>query len=232
MKNYGFTLIEIVVASVLAGLLILILGSAFRTLFRNQSVGDSKESATFPLMAAGEIIERVGRVSRQCKKMGPLGSGEFALECQVDLTRPATNTLTWVRFIRNGTTLEYQRSDDPGATPELFTGPITVIQTFPSVEDSQNGFVLCDSTDMTPVSGVIPCPLEPTEMSSVITNAASPIAEKARFIRYLLRGKGSLMKTTSGDTVVLTVNPVFQGAFFVRNTPLCAPNSNSPCFSW
>jgi prepilin-type N-terminal cleavage/methylation domain-containing protein len=207
VNSRGLSLLEVVVALSLLGLVVYLAGRGAGTLGSGQETARATEASDFQLLSAVSLIQKVGRVSRICNKaILPTGA---SLRCQIDLSKTNSGVLSWVRFSLVGTLLQYQRDDQGDGT---FSGPITVLSSFPNV----GGFRICNDADMAlPAT----CPLEPTEMNRVHT--ANLGGKPGRFYRFQVAGAQAPNQGRA----------FFQGAFFVRNptTPWAPPNS---FYSW
>ena len=69
MRKDGFNLIELIMAALLGGIVIVGITYGFRSLQKTRNTASTKQQTHYPLMQAGELIEKVGRVSRQCQKV-------------------------------------------------------------------------------------------------------------------------------------------------------------------
>lgn len=195
----GFTLIEILLTLLIVGMVSAGAIMGLMSMNKFNRVAGARESQQLDLLSIGAFIQRLARSSQSCSKVA-LG-GEMGLECLVDLNIPATGVLTRVRFIRNGTQLEYQKATTLAG---LFT-VAQVLQTYPNI----SGFLVCADNDMD-LALAGNCPLLPPKLSQkAVDYALTAPTKNNRFFRFAISASRSDGKATTENS--------YQGALFVRN---------------
>ncbi len=202
-NSRGFSLLEILITSVLMALVIGLVTFSFKSLMKTSDSTQNRAAVGANLTMTLRFIQKVGRASQLCRKASV--GGLDALDCDVDFSRPSDGTLEWIRFVVVGTNLEFQK--DPNNDGN-FTATRTTLQ-YPGVSE----FTVCDDTNFSAST----CDIEPTSISAFHTTYLLP-GKANRFFRFRIK---SIPISIEGQSSLVAVAQ--QGAFYRRNPTPFAP---------
>lgn len=229
MNRRGATLIEVLVTTAIAGIVVTMIGYALYSMIVLKENLFGKSASRSSIWAASEHLSRVGRLAQECIEEGD--AANVILRCRVDFNVPQTTPTDddyWVRFYftrpAEGQTADllYQTGDGPGlpATPEdtTVTAYATKIAYGPIVD-----FELC-----TQASRGTGCPnfnsqdaTNPTRLAD-FTTLINPTKD-ARYFQYRIVGQPNEVAhrkdlENNPRAVSSAAGPfAIQSAFFVRN---------------
>lgn len=193
MNQKAITLVELLVGLVVATIGIIFVIQAFKSQSSLSKAAVEKQSATADLMEVAVRIQDVGRTARKCDTI------KGYLRCQLDLNRPLSGVLGWVRFVivnnPSESHLEYQK--DTGTLGNFPS--YTLIQKFSNITELS----VCGQTELTADT----CNLEPTAFNA----AYNGLGLWNRFFRFRL-GK------TYQEANQQTKTSHLQAAFFLRTS--------------
>lgn len=206
MNQRGFTMIEVLIASALGIVVVLLFASAVISIQRTGRIFTTKSDIESEVTRLSTHIIRTGRLASICTTENDV------LTCIVDEGSTVTPTFSQVRW----------RVENEVALYELNTGdqatPVWAVQLrFPGIQS----ITLCDDSAMYSDS----CSVEPVAMSNSRRDLLQNLEANAqteflytlsRFFRFRVRGTATI-ETTNGGTAQ-TRNVEIGGAFFTRNT--------------
>lgn len=203
--NRGFTIIEMVIAAAVAGVLTTIVILVIKTSSKSsQSLAFRGDSQTEMYQLAQHIMT-VGRLSYGC------AATKEALECDVDYSVPPTGKLTKVQFSFSKT----QGTLSDLLFKEFVGGSPTIKRKYKYIEKIE----FCDDAIMKKGQ----CSIEPVELSarhSQNLGSASPGPAKATadgtFFRFRITGISGQERELKKD-ITKGTKMHLQSAFYVRN---------------